>query len=60
MALTTKRPTQSVVVESEPNVRITVDLPQNLHRGLKAKSAINGRTIADVIREAVETYVKSS
>lgn len=38
------------------SVRITVDLPESLHKRLKMQAANNGQRVADLVRGWVETH----
>jgi predicted HicB family RNase H-like nuclease len=44
------------VAESEK--RITVRIPESLHRKVKAKAALSGKSISDVLREYLEAWVE--
>jgi predicted DNA binding CopG/RHH family protein len=46
--------------EKEPTKRLTMDIPESLHRDFKAKCSKQGLTIADKVREMVEAWVKES
>ncbi len=49
--------TQAVnVAESEK--RITVRISESLHRKVKAKAALSGKSISDVLREYLEAWVE--
>lgn len=37
--------------------RIAVKLPDELHRAVKIRAAVTGKTIAEVVREALEEWV---
>ena len=37
--------------EPEPMKRLTIDVPESLHRSIKAQCALRGTTIADEVRE---------
>lgn len=39
---------------SEPNKRLTIDVPLSLHRRIKTQCVINELVMADVIRELLE------
>jgi hypothetical protein len=43
-------------VDRPPMVRMSVDVPQALHRQIKAECATNGEKISDAVRELIETY----
>jgi hypothetical protein len=45
-------------VEKGAKVRLNVDLPEELHRRVKAKAAGEGRTIREVVLEFLATYSK--
>lgn len=38
-------------------MRLSIDLPDDLHRDLKAKAATEGKTISEVVRSMVEGYL---
>lgn len=38
----------------EPMVRTTIYLPEHIHRGMKMMAAANGKSMADLLREAIE------
>lgn len=38
-------------VEREPMKRLTIDIPESLHREIKAQCAMRGSKIADEVRE---------
>lgn len=40
-----------VTAEKEPNKRLTIDVPQSLHRAIKTQCASRGAMIADEVRE---------
>lgn len=42
----------------EPEKRITVRVPESLHRKVKAKAALMGKSISDILREYLEELVK--
>jgi predicted HicB family RNase H-like nuclease len=44
------------VAESEK--RITVRISESLHRKVKAKAALSGKSISDVLREYLEAWVE--
>lgn len=44
----------------EPTKRLTMDIPESVHRKFKAKCSEEGLTIADKVREMVEAWVKKS
>lgn len=37
--------------ETEPMKRLTIDIPESLHRAIKAQCAMRGKKIADEVRE---------
>jgi plasmid stability protein len=37
--------------EREPMKRLTIDIPESLHRTIKVQCALRGRKIADEVRE---------
>jgi hypothetical protein len=41
-----------------PTVPVTVHLPQPLHRRAKAQAAMNGVSLRDFVRQAVEAKLK--
>lgn len=41
-------------IPSEPMKRLTIDVSQGLHRRIKAKCAVKGAVMADVIRAILE------
>jgi hypothetical protein len=44
----------------EPNKRLTIDVPESLHRAIKSACAMRGTKIADEVREMlIEKYTKS-
>ena len=43
---------------AEPEKRITVRVPESLHRKIKAKAALSGKSVSDVLREYLETWVE--
>lgn len=46
--------------ESEPMKRLTIDVPESLHRSIKAQCALRGTKIADEVRELLlQKYGKS-
>lgn len=38
--------------------RITVRVPESLHRKVKAKAALIGKSVSDVLREYLEAWVE--
>ena len=40
----------------EPEKRITVRVPESLHRKVKAKAALVGKSVSDVLREYLEGW----
>lgn len=46
--------------EPEPMKRLTIDVPEGLHRSIKAQCAMRGTKIADEVRELLlQKYSKS-
>ena len=45
---------------AETSKRITVRVPESLHRAVKAKAALEGKSVSDVIREYLIAWVKAS
>jgi hypothetical protein len=45
---------QRHAVEEEPMKRFTIDVPESLHRRIKAQCAIRGMKMADEIRRILE------
>jgi predicted DNA-binding protein len=43
---------------AEQEKRITVRVPESLHRRVKAKAALMGKTVSDVLREYLETWIE--
>jgi Arc/MetJ-type ribon-helix-helix transcriptional regulator len=41
---------------TEPEKRITVRVPGSLHRKVKAKAALVGKSVSDVLREYLEEW----
>ena len=39
------------MTDSEPMKRLTIDVPESLHRAIKAQCAMRGTKIADEVRE---------
>lgn len=39
-------------------IRTTIYLPDNVHRGMKMMAAANGKSMADLLREALEQVYK--
>jgi predicted DNA-binding protein len=39
-------------------IRTTVYLPENVHRGMKTMAALNSKSMADLLREALEQVYK--
>jgi len=59
----TKRPQPKRVIvlretAAEPMKRLTVDVPESLHRKIKGKCGREGRMIADVVREDLERFAQ--
>lgn len=42
----------------EKEQRLSVDLPISLHKALKVVAAESGKTMAEIVREAIEERVK--
>ena len=42
----------------EKEQRLSVDLPVSLHKALKVVAAESGKTMAEIVREAIEERVK--
>jgi hypothetical protein len=42
---------RALVAEAEPMKRLTIDIPENLHRAIKTQCAMRGAKIADEVRE---------
>ena len=42
----------------EAEKRITVRVPESLHRKVKANAALMGKTVSDILREYLEAFVK--
>lgn len=40
--------------------RITIDMPKVMHKKLKAIAALNGKSMRDVVIEAVEQFLHTS
>ncbi|MGD9640268.1 MAG: hypothetical protein AB7U37_03270 [Synergistaceae bacterium] len=48
------------IEEIEPMKRLTIDVPESLHRSIKAQCAMRGTKIADEVRELLlQKYRKS-
>lgn len=43
-----------LLVPGEPTKRLTVDIPEPLHRRVKVQCAVQGVTLADVVRDLLE------
>ena len=41
---------------TEPNKRLTIDIPSDLHRTMKVQCAVRGERMADVVRELLEKH----
>jgi plasmid stability protein len=41
-------------------VKLTVEIDEELRRRAKARAALQGRSLADVVRTALETYVEQT
>lgn len=46
----------AATADRSPMVRMSVDVPQALHRQIKMDCAANGEKITDAVRELIETY----
>jgi len=44
--------------EQEQEKRITVSVPDSLHRAVKSKGAAQGLTMSDVVRAFLQAWVK--
>ncbi len=44
----------------EKEKRITVKVPETLHRKIKAKAALMGKSISDILREYLEQWLRDS
>jgi len=49
---------RNTVAATGPSSRLTIDLPVELHRKLKAHSALAGRKMNELLREAIEQIVR--
>lgn len=50
---------EAVVAEREPMKRLTIDIPESLHREIKAQCAMRGSKIADEVRDLlIQKYRK--
>jgi hypothetical protein len=45
--------------EPEKNKRLTIDIPESLHRSFKSKTVGDGKQMADIVRTWIEDYCKS-
>ena len=45
---------------AEQEKRITIKVPESLHRKVKAKAALLGRTVTDVLREYLEAWIEEA
>jgi hypothetical protein len=43
----------------EKNKRLTIDIPESLHRAFKSKTGGEGKQMADLVRAWIEDYCKS-
>ncbi len=43
---------------ADPEKRITVKVPETLHRRVKVKAAMLGKSISDVLREYLEAWIE--
>jgi ParG len=51
--------TRTASTEPEKMKRLTIDVPESLHRAIKMQCTMNGTSIADEVRELLtEKYVK--
>jgi len=46
-----------VVIEPEKMKRLTIDIPDSLHRSFKSKTGGKGEKMADLVRLWIENYV---
>lgn len=49
---------EPITEKSEKMKRLTIDIPPDIHRKLKAKAALEGTTIVDMVRPYLEKLVK--
>lgn len=47
-------PENTIVPQKDSMKRLTIDIPENLHRKLKAQCAMEGQKIADAVRKLLE------
>jgi predicted DNA binding CopG/RHH family protein len=45
--------------EPEKMKRMTIDVPESLHRAFKTKTSADGKQMADLVRAWIEDYCKS-
>lgn len=50
----TPAPKKPVDASKEPMKRLTIDIPENLHKRVKSGCALRGEKIADVVRDLLE------
>lgn len=43
---------------TEQEKRITVRVPESLHRKVKARAALEGKSVSDVLRDYLKEWVK--
>lgn len=62
LTVKTLTPEEAVIVtltsKNNPEVRLNVRIEGDLRRQLKAKAALRGLTMSDLIRELIETYLQ--
>ena len=46
--------------EAEPSKRLTIDIPESLHRDFKIKSVADGVRMADLVRKWIAEYCRPS
>ena len=40
--------------------RITIRIPESLHRKIKAKAALLGKTVTDILKEYLEAWIEEA